>query len=113
MTEAAIILNAATSESLVVLDEVGRGTATFDGLSIAWAVIEHLQSRIGAKTLFATHYHELTELADLLPGVANYHVTVTESENRIIFLRKIEAGAADRSYGIEVARLAGIPALCA
>ncbi len=110
MTEAAIILNAATSESLVVLDEVGRGTATFDGLSIAWAVIEHLQSRIGAKTLFATHYHELTELADLLPGVANYHVTVTESENRIIFLRKIEAGAADRSYGIEVARLAGIPA---
>ena len=109
MTEAAIILNAATSESLVILDEVGRGTATFDGLSIAWAVIEHLQSHVGAKTLFATHYHELTELADLLPGVANFHVTVTESENRIIFLRKIEAGAADRSYGIEVARLAGLP----
>ena len=109
MTEAAIILNAATSESLVILDEVGRGTATFDGLSIAWAVIEHLQSHVGAKTLFATHYHELTELAELLPGVANFHVTVTESENRIIFLRKIEAGAADRSYGIEVARLAGLP----
>ena len=109
MTEAAIILNAATSESLVILDEVGRGTATFDGLSIAWAVIEHLQSRVGAKTLFATHYHELTELADLLPGIANFHVTVKESDKRIIFLRKIEAGAADRSYGIEVARLAGIP----
>ena len=109
MTEAAIILNAATPESLVILDEVGRGTSTFDGLSIAWAVIEHLQSTVGAKTLFATHYHELTELADLLPGVGNYHVTVKESDNRIIFLRKIEAGAADRSYGIEVARLAGIP----
>ena len=109
MTEAAIILNAATKDSLIILDEVGRGTATFDGLSIAWAVIEHIQSRLGAKTLFATHYHELTELADLLSGVGNYHVTVKESENRIIFLRKVEAGAADRSYGIEVARLAGIP----
>ena len=109
MTEAAIILNAATPDSLVILDEVGRGTATFDGLSIAWAVIEHLQARVGAKTLFATHYHELTELADLLSGVSNFHVTVKESENRIIFLRKVEAGAADRSYGIEVARLAGIP----
>jgi DNA mismatch repair protein MutS len=93
----------------VVLDEIGRGTATFDGLSIAWAVIEHLQSRIQAKTLFATHYHELTELADLLPGIRNYHVTVKEAENRIIFLRTIEAGPADRSYGIEVARLSGIP----
>ena len=109
MTEAAIILNAATPDSLVILDEVGRGTATFDGLSIAWAVIEHLQARVGAKTLFATHYHELTELADLLSGVSNFHVTVKESENRIIFLRKVEAGAADRSYGIEVARMAGIP----
>ncbi len=109
MTEAAIILNAATSDSLVILDEVGRGTATFDGLSIAWAVIEHLQSRVGAKTLFATHYHELTELADLLPGIRNFHLTVAESGNRILFLRKIETGAADRSYGIEVARLAGIP----
>jgi DNA mismatch repair protein MutS len=110
MTETAMILNAATSRSLIVLDEIGRGTATFDGLSIAWAVIEHIQSHIHAKTLFATHYHELTELAELLPGIRNYHVTVKETESRIIFLRTIEAGPADRSYGIEVARLAGIPA---
>ena len=109
MTEAAIILNSATPRSLIVLDEIGRGTATFDGLSIAWAVIEHIQTHIGAKTLFATHYHELTELADLLSGIRNFHVTVKETENRIIFLRKVKAGAADRSYGIEVARLAGIP----
>ena len=109
MMEAAIILNSATSESLVVLDEIGRGTATFDGLSIAWAVVEHIQSEIGAKTLFATHYHELTELADLLSGVQNFHLTVKEAEGRIIFLRQVEEGAADRSYGIEVARLAGMP----
>jgi DNA mismatch repair protein MutS len=109
MTETAMILNSATSRSLIVLDEIGRGTATFDGLSIAWAVIEHIQSHIRAKTLFATHYHELTELADLLPGIRNYHVTVKETENRIIFLRTIESGPADRSYGIDVARLAGIP----
>ncbi len=109
MTETAIILNAATSKSLIILDEIGRGTATFDGLSIAWAVIEHIQASIRAKTLFATHYHELTELADLLPGIRNYHVAVKEAQNRIIFLRKVEAGAADRSYGIEVAKLAGIP----
>src|SRR5262245_3465703 len=88
MTETALILNSATSRSLVVLDEIGRGTATFDGLAIAWAVIEHIQSRIHAKTLFATHYHEVTELADLLPGIRNYHVAVKEAENRIIFLRK-------------------------
>jgi DNA mismatch repair protein MutS len=109
MTETAMILNSATRRSLIVLDEIGRGTATFDGLSIAWAVIEHIQSQIRAKTLFATHYHELTELADLLPGIRNYHVTVKEAENRIIFLRTIEPGRANRSYGIEVARLAGIP----
>jgi len=109
MTETAMILNSATARSLIVLDEIGRGTATFDGLSIAWAVIEHIQSQIRAKTLFATHYHELTELADLLPGIRNYHVTVKETESRIIFLRTIEPGAADRSYGIDVARLAGIP----
>jgi len=109
MTEAAIILNSATAQSLIVLDEIGRGTSTFDGLSIAWAVIEHIQTEIGAKTLFATHYHELTELADLLSGVENFHVTVKEAGNRIIFLRKVAAGAANRSYGIEVARLAGIP----
>jgi DNA mismatch repair protein MutS len=110
MTETAIILNSATRRSLIVLDEIGRGTATFDGLSIAWAVIEHIQSKIQAKTLFATHYHELTELADLLPGIRNYHVAVKETESRILFLRTIEPGPADRSYGIEVARLAGIPA---
>lgn len=109
MTETALILNSATSRSLIVLDEIGRGTATFDGLSLAWAVIEHIQSKIQAKTIFATHYHELTELADLLPGIRNFHVTVKEAENRIIFLRTVEAGPADRSYGIEVARLAGIP----
>ena len=109
MTEAASILNLATPRSLVLLDEIGRGTATFDGLAIAWAVVEHLQSRTRAKTLFATHYHELTELADLLPGVRNYHVSVKESGANIVFLRKVEAGSADRSYGIEVARLAGLP----
>lgn len=110
MTETALILNSATPRSLIVLDEIGRGTATFDGLSLAWAIIEHIQSTIRAKTLFATHYHELTELADLLPGIRNYHVTVREADNRITFLRTVEAGPADRSYGIEVARLAGIPA---
>jgi DNA mismatch repair protein MutS len=109
MTETAVILNSATSRSLIVLDEIGRGTATFDGLAIAWAVIEHIQTNIRAKTLFATHYHELTELADLLPGIKNYHVAVKETGERIIFLRTVEEGAADRSYGIEVARLAGIP----
>ena len=109
MTEAAIILNSATSKSLVILDEVGRGTATFDGLSIAWAVVEHIQSHIHAKTLFATHYHELTELADLLPGIQNFHLAVKEADNRIIFLRRVEPGSANRSYGIEVARMAGIP----
>ncbi len=109
MTEAATILNTATPNSLVLLDEVGRGTATFDGLAIAWAVVEHLQNLIRAKTLFATHYHELTELADLLPGVRNYHVAVKESGSNIIFLRKVEPGSADKSYGVEVARLAGLP----
>lgn len=109
MTEAAGILNTATPQSLVLLDEVGRGTATFDGLAIAWAVVEHLQSHTRAKTLFATHYHELTELADLLSGVKNYHVAVKESGSNILFLRKVEPGSADKSYGVEVARLAGLP----
>ncbi len=109
MTEAAAILNTATDRSLVLLDEIGRGTATFDGLSIAWAVVEYLLGHTQAKTLFATHYHELTELADLMPGVKNYHVSVKESGANIIFLRKVEAGSADKSYGIEVARLAGLP----
>ncbi len=109
MTEAAAILNTATPRSLVLLDEVGRGTATFDGLAIAWAVVEYLLTHTHAQTLFATHYHELTELADLLPGVKNYHVSVKESGSNIIFLRKVEPGSADKSYGIEVARLAGLP----
>jgi DNA mismatch repair protein MutS len=109
MTEAASILNTATPQSLVLLDEIGRGTATFDGLAIAWAVVEHLQTHTHARTLFATHYHELTELAELLPGVRNYHVSVKESGSNIVFLRKVEPGSADKSYGIEVARLAGLP----
>jgi DNA mismatch repair protein MutS len=109
MSEVAAILHHATPSSLVLLDEVGRGTATFDGLSIAWAVVEHLQRNTRARTLFATHYHELTELADLLPTVKNVHVSVKETPSEIIFLRKVEPGSADKSYGIEVARLAGLP----
>ena len=109
MSEVASILTHATPSSLVLLDEVGRGTATFDGLSIAWAVVEHLQKHTRARTLFATHYHELTELADLLPAVKNVHVSVKETPNEIIFLRHVEPGSASKSYGIEVARLAGLP----
>jgi DNA mismatch repair protein MutS len=109
MSEVAAILTHATPASLVLLDEVGRGTATFDGLSIAWAVVEHLQKYIRARTLFATHYHELTELAELLPTVKNVHVSVKETPSEIIFLRRVEPGSADKSYGIEVARLAGLP----
>jgi DNA mismatch repair protein MutS len=105
MTETAVILNTATPRSLIVLDEIGRGTATYDGLALAWAVVEHIQSHTRAKTLFATHYHELTELA----GVRNLRVSVKESGDHIVFLRKVEPGRADRSYGIEVARLAGLP----
>ncbi len=110
MTETAVILNTATPRSLVVLDEIGRGTATYDGLALAWSVIEHIHDKIRAKTLFATHYHELTELAEQLEGVRNLHVSVKESGDQIVFLRKVEPGNADRSYGIEVARLAGLPA---
>jgi DNA mismatch repair protein MutS len=109
MSEVAAILNLATPQSLVLLDEVGRGTSTFDGLSIAWAVVEHLQGQTHARTLFDTHYHELTELADLLPGVKNVHVSVEETPNEIVFLRRIAEGSANKSYGIEVARLAGLP----
>jgi len=109
MSEVASILHHATPSSLVLLDEVGRGTATFDGLSIAWAVVEHLQKTTRARTLFATHYHELTELAELLPAVKNVHVSVKETPSEIIFLRRVEPGSADKSYGIEVARLAGLP----
>jgi len=109
MSEVAAILNTATSASLVLLDEVGRGTATFDGLSIAWAVVESLHGGARPRTLFATHYHELTELEQLLPGVKNVHVSVHEAGNEIVFLRRVEPGSADKSYGIEVARLAGLP----
>jgi DNA mismatch repair protein MutS len=109
MTETAAILNTATPRSLILLDEVGRGTATYDGLAIAWAAIEYIHTNTRAKTLFATHYHELTELADRLSGVKNYHVSVKESGGGIVFLRKVEEGAADKSYGIEVAKLAGLP----
>jgi DNA mismatch repair protein MutS len=109
MTETAVILNTATRRSFIVLDEIGRGTATYDGLALAWAVVEYIHARTGAKTLFATHYHELTELAEQLEGVRNLRVSVKEAGDRIIFLRKVEPGRADRSYGIEVARLAGLP----
>jgi len=109
MTETAVILNTATARSLIVLDEIGRGTSTYDGLALAWAVVEHIQRTIRAKTLFATHYHELTELASQLEGVRNLHVSVRESGDQILFLRRVEPGAADKSYGIEVARLAALP----
>ena len=111
MQETANILHTASSRSLVLLDEIGRGTATFDGLSIAWAVAEHLASNPSArpKTLFATHYHELTDLADALPGVVNFHVVAREWRDDIVFLRKVAPGRSDRSYGIQVARLAGLP----
>jgi DNA mismatch repair protein MutS len=109
MTETAAILNTATSRSLVLLDEMGRGTATYDGLSLAWATVEHLHDRIGARTLFATHYHELTMLSDRLTRLKNLRVTVKETSTGIVFLHTVEAGAASKSYGIEVARLAGLP----
>jgi DNA mismatch repair protein MutS len=109
MTETAVILNTATPRSFIVLDEIGRGTATYDGLALAWAVVEHIHARTRAKTLFATHYHELTELAEQLDGIRNLSVSVKEAGDRIMFLRKVEPGKADRSYGIEVARLAGLP----
>ena len=109
MTETAAILHTATPRSLILLDEIGRGTATYDGLAIAWAAVEYIHARTRAKTLFATHYFELTELAERLSGVKNYHVSVKETGGGIVFLRKVEPGAADRSYGIEVAKLAGLP----
>jgi DNA mismatch repair protein MutS len=109
MTETAAILNTATAQSLILLDEMGRGTATYDGLSLAWAAVEHLHDNVGARTLFATHYHELTLLADKLPRLKNLRVTVKETANGIVFLHTVEAGAASKSYGIEVARLAGLP----
>jgi len=112
MIEAANILHHATQRSLLILDEIGRGTSTYDGVSIAWAMVEFIHNHPGlrAKTLFATHYHELTQLAELLPGIRNYNVAVTEAENKVVFLHKIVPGGADRSYGIHVAQLAGLPA---
>jgi DNA mismatch repair protein MutS len=109
MTEAANILQNATDRSLIVLDEIGRGTSTFDGLSLAWAMAEFIVREIGAKTLFATHYHHLNELTEVLPRVVNYRIAVKEEGDRIVFLRRIMPGGTDRSYGIQVARLAGLP----
>src|SRR5574342_1383907 len=110
MVETASILQNATERALVLLDEVGRGTSTFDGLAIAWAVVETLHDRgRGAKVLFATHFHELTRLAGQLAGVRNFHVAVREWNDEIIFLHKVQPGGTDRSYGIQVARLAGLP----
>ena len=111
MNEVSNIIQNATKDSLIILDEVGRGTSTFDGLSIAWSVIEYIAKKIKAKTLFATHYHELTQLEGDMEGVVNYNVLVEEKGEEIIFLRKIVKGSTDRSYGIEVARLAGINGL--
>src|SRR4026208_1538577 len=109
--ESAHILNSATSRSLILLDEIGRGTSTYDGLSIAWAIAEHIQDRrhLGARTLFATHYHEMTQLEGLREGIRNYCVPVQERDGDVVFLRKIVPGGADRSYGIHVAKLAGLP----
>jgi DNA mismatch repair protein MutS len=111
MIETANILHHATPRSLLVLDEIGRGTSTYDGLSIAWAVIEYIHNHpnLRAKTLFATHYHELTQLAEILPGVQNYNVAVSEADGKVVFLHRIVPGGADRSYGIHVAQLAGLP----
>jgi DNA mismatch repair protein MutS len=111
MTEVANILRNATCDSLLILDEIGRGTSTFDGLALAWAIIEYVSDKrlIGAKTLFATHYHELTELEGKIDGVNNYCIAVKEKADGIVFLRKIVKGGADKSYGIQVARLAGVP----
>jgi DNA mismatch repair protein MutS len=109
MCETANILNNSTARGLIVLDEIGRGTSTFDGLSLAWSIVEHLHNQVGAKTLFATHYHELTELAARLPRLKNFNVAVREWHDQIVFLRKIVEGGTDKSYGIQVARLAGVP----
>jgi DNA mismatch repair protein MutS len=110
MAETSAILHTATRRSLVLLDEIGRGTSTYDGVSIAWAVSEHLHERVGCKTIFATHYHELVQLADELVAVRNYNVAVREVGDQILFLHRLQPGGADRSYGIEVGRLAGLPA---
>jgi DNA mismatch repair protein MutS len=109
MSETSAILHTATNRSLVLLDEIGRGTSTYDGISIAWSVSEHLHDVVGCKTVFATHYHELTQLADTLVAVRNYNVQVREVGDEVLFLHRLQPGGADRSYGIEVGRLAGLP----
>ena len=109
MSETANILNNATAHSLVLMDEIGRGTSTFDGLSLAWAAAEHLARNLKAFTLFATHYFELTQLPDQLPGIYNAHLTASEHDNRIVFLHRVQEGPASRSYGLQVAQLAGVP----
>ena len=109
MCETANILNNATARSLIILDEIGRGTSTFDGLSLAWSIVEHLHNQVGAKTLFATHYREVTELAARLSRLKNFNAAVREWHDQIVFLRKIVEGGTDKSYGIQVARLAGVP----
>jgi DNA mismatch repair protein MutS len=109
MTETARILHTATSRSLVILDEIGRGTSTYDGLSLAWSIVEHIHEKIGCRTLFATHYHELTDLEEQLEGVRNFNVAVKEWQDEVVFLHQIVPGAADKSYGIHVAQLAGVP----
>ena len=109
MTETANIINNATAKSLVILDEVGRGTSTYDGLSLAWAITEHIATNLKCRTLFATHYHELTELAELFTNIRNYNVAVREWAGEVVFLHKILAGGTDKSYGIHVAKLAGVP----
>ena len=110
MTETANILHNATPRSLVILDEIGRGTSTFDGISLAWAITEHIHDSVGCRTLFATHYHELVELEKTKPRLRNANVAVRENEGEIVFLHRIVPGGADQSYGIHVARLAGVPA---
>jgi DNA mismatch repair protein MutS len=109
MSETSAILHTASSRSLVLLDEIGRGTSTYDGVSIAWAVSEFLHDRVGCKTVFATHYHELTQLSDDLAGLRNFNVAVREVGDQVLFLHRLQPGGADRSYGIEVGRLAGLP----
>jgi DNA mismatch repair protein MutS len=110
MSETSAILHTATTRSLVLLDEIGRGTSTYDGISIAWSVSEYMHDVVGCKTVFATHYHELTQLADALVAVRNYNVQVREVGDEVLFLHRLQPGGADRSYGIEVGRLAGLPA---
>jgi DNA mismatch repair protein MutS len=110
MSETSAILHNATAESLVLLDEIGRGTSTYDGVAIAWAVTEHLHDRIGCKTMFATHYHELMQLPEMLQHARNYNVAVREAGDTIVFLHRLEPGGTDRSYGIHVGQLAGLPA---